>query len=396
MRLAPALVLVSLGLAAAACGDAEPSGSNARWEWNLPAGFPEPRVPADNPMTPAKVELGRRLFYDVRLSGNMTQSCSSCHDPARAFTNGLAVPIGSTGESMRRNAMTLTNVAWNSVQTWANPDLHELEQQVLVPMLGGGPVELGLAGREDELLDRLRAEPIYRDLFPRAFPDEATPFTVVNVARAIASFERTIISTSSPYDRFKAGDENALSPRAKRGFELFTSERLECHHCHGGFNLTDSYEHMGMEEGGFRHYFNIGLYNIDGVGGVPASDIGLAEMTARPGDVGRYRAPTLRNIAVTAPYMHDGSIATLGEVIDVYARGGRLIADGPNKGDGATSPLKNALVSGFPLRAEEREELLLFLESLTDETLLSNPALADPWVPSDGRQAAAVDRPPAR
>jgi cytochrome c peroxidase len=328
-------------------------------------------------MSTSKVELGRHLFYDTRLSGNQTQSCASCHVQAHAFAGANAVELGSTGTPGRRNAMSLANVAWNSVQTWANPELVELEQQALVPMFGDSPVELGLAGMEQALIDRVNAEPAYGPLFQAAFPGE--PVSIDLIAKAIASFDRSIVSDRAPYDRFAGGDDSALSDSAKRGMDAFFGERLECHHCHSGFNLTVSYRSMDSAPEGFVHYFNNGLYNLDGAGGYPASDRGIMDLSGDPRDLGRYRPPTLRNIAITGPYMHDGSVATLDDVITSYSRGGRLLADGPNAGDGATSPIKNVLVSGFSLSDEERADLIAFLDSLTDDDLTTDPALADPW-----------------
>lgn len=369
--------VVALALAcAAACGQAPPPGT---WVWNTPASFPVPRVPDRNPMSAAKVELGRHLFYDPRLSGNQTQSCASCHVQAHAFAGPDATERGSTGEPGRRNAMSLANVAWNSVQTWADPDLVELEQQALVPLFGDAPVELGLAGMEQTLLDRIRAEPVYAGLFAAAFPDLADPVAIDPIVQALASFDRAIISDRSPYDRFVAGDDGALSDAAKRGLELFFSEQLECHHCHGGFNLTASYRSMATAPEGFVHYFNNGLYNVDGAGGYPATDRGLLDLSGDARDMGKFRAPTLRNVLVTAPYMHDGSVATLDDVLTMYARGGRLVADGPNAGDGAASPIKNVLINGFALDAGQRADLAAFLDSLTDQALLTDPALSSPW-----------------
>jgi cytochrome c peroxidase len=349
------------------------------WDWGLPPGIPAPRVPADNAMSAAKVELGRRLFYDVRLSGNQTQSCGSCHLQELAFTDGMAVSTGSTGDVTARGSMSLANVAYNPVQTWANPALVSLEDQALVPMFGEHPVELGLANMEDELVARLRAEPLYPDLFAEAFPGEADPISVPNTVRAIAAFERTLLSFDSPYDRyFYRGDRAALSEAALRGLDLFNSERLECFHCHGGFNFTD-----GVMHGGTRipeiQFHNTGLYNIDGRGGYPPENRGLYEHTGDARDMGRFRAPTLRNITRTAPYMHDGSVADLDAVLDHYAAGGRTIEDGPYAGVGSESPLKNIFLHGFTLSPDERADVMALLASLTDETFLTDPRFSDPW-----------------
>ena len=368
-RLWPIIVLLL-------AGGCDLSGGGT-YDWDLPPGFPEPQVPADNPMSEQKVELGRHLFYDPRLSGNETQSCASCHAQGLAFTDGLGVSAGSTGEMTPRGSMSLTNVAYNSRQTWANPILVHLEDQALTPMFGEDPVELGT--NEEDMLARLAADPAYPEMFADAFPGEAEPITTGNVVRAIASFERTMISGDSAFARYTyQGDDEAMSESARRGLELFFSERLECFHCHGGFNFTDGVTHSGTiePEVGFH---NTGLYNIDGRGGYPEPNRGLYEHTGDRRDMGLFRAPTLRNIEVTAPYMHDGSIATLDEVLDHYAAGGRTIEDGPNAGVGSESPLKNLFIHGFELSEQERADVLALLRSLTDETFLNDPRFADPF-----------------
>jgi cytochrome c peroxidase len=368
------LVLLGSLASLVACAADEPAPT---WTWRLPGDLPAPRVPADNPMSADKVELGRHLFYDTRLSADGSQSCASCHAQARAFTDGLVVPLGITGEAGRHNAMSLVNVAYNSSSTWANNVAH-LEDQAKAPMFGTAPIELGLSGHEDELLARLADEPVYADLFPRAFAADAAPITIGNVTRAIASFERTICSGGSPFDRFVAGDTTALDARAQRGLALFESDRLGCTHCHGGFNLASSYDHAEMPAPQVQ-FFNTGLYNVDGAGAYPAADRGLVEVTGDPAHVGRFRAPTLRNIALTAPYFHDGSAATLADVIATYARGGRLVASGPNAGDGAQSPLKSAFITGFTLTPDEQADLIAFLEALTDHDVIERADLASPW-----------------
>lgn len=369
----------SLGVAAlaglvfvAACG------GEAAWEWGLPEGVPAPRVPVDNPMSAAKVELGRALFYDERLSVNSTTSCATCHVQSQAFADGLAFSTGATGELTARSSMALVNVAYNPVHTWANPALTSLEDQALVPMFSEHPVELGLTNHDAEALARFAADADLRALFADAFPDEADPITVPNVVRAIAAFERTLLSFDAPYDRYVYGrDDTAVSASVLRGRDLFNSERLECFHCHGGFNFTDGVMHGGTVIPEVQ-FHNTGLYNVDGRGGYPASNRGLLEHTGNPRDMGKFRAPTLRNIELTAPYMHDGSIATLDEVLDHYAAGGRTIETGPNAGVGAESPLKSVFLHGFTLTADEREDVLAFLRSLTDPSFVARPTLSDP------------------
>ncbi|MCA9574955.1 MAG: di-heme enzyme [Sandaracinaceae bacterium] len=354
-------------------------GSEHGYTLDLPRGFPEPRIPEDNPLTEAKVELGRFLFYDVRLSENQTQSCGSCHAQSRAFTDGRATALGSTGDHTARGAMALANTGYAATLNWANSAVVTLEQQARIPLFGEDPVELGLSGQEALLLSRLAADADYPSMFADAFPADADPISVQNVLRAIASFERTLISGESPYDRFVAGDEGALSDSERRGMELFFSEQVECFHCHGGFNLSGSVDHAGnfFDQSLFA---NNGLYNVDGIGGYPATNTGLFELTGDRLDMGRFKPPTLRNIALTAPYMHDGSLATLEDVIDHYARGGTLTPDGPNAGDGRLSPLKSGFIAGFVLTEQERADLLAFLNALTDEAFVTDPRFSNPFL----------------
>ena len=349
------------------------------YRWPLADRMPLPEVPQDNPMSAAKVELGRRLFYDRRLSVNQTTACATCHIQALAFTDGRPRSVGATGETHPRGSMTLVNTAYASRLTWANPLLDRLEDQALTPMFGDNPIEMGMAGREEILVDVLRNDEVYAEFLPQVFPGDADPFSVLNAVRAIAAFVRSIVSFDSPYDRYLAGDDKALGAAEVRGMDLFFSERLECFHCHGGFNFTDSTTHADdrVDRVGFH---NNGLYNIDTNGAYPAENTGLYDMTGERRDMGRFKAPTLRNIAVTAPYMHDGSIATLDEVIAHYERGGRLIEEGTYAGDGRRSPFKSEFVVGFELTDTERADLLAFLHALTDTTLLEEPRFADPFV----------------
>jgi len=379
---APRAALLA-ALVLAGCGSdpvpPSPPANTETWDWGLPPGYPKPKVPADNPMTVAKVELGRRLFYDTRLSGNGTQSCASCHAQEKAFTDGLANAVGSTGQAHPRGSMAIVNVAYLSSLTWGNPILGSLEEQALLPMFGENPVELGLAGKEAELLARLSDFPQYHDMFADAFPGDAEPIILDNIVKAIAAFERSVVSYRSPYDRYTyEGDPSALSEAALRGKELFFSERLECFHCHGGFNFSDSVTHAGST---FTEtmFHNTGLYNLGGTGAYPEGNAGIYEITHLASDMGRFRAPTLRNIALTAPYMHDGSIATLSEVLDHYAAGGRTIEAGPHAGVGSENPFKSELINGFTLTEAEKADVIAFLEALTDEALLGDARFSDPW-----------------
>ncbi len=323
---------------------------------DLPKGFPKPRIPADNPPTAEKVELGRYLFYDTRLSVNGKSSCATCHKQELAFTDGLPRAVGATGEKHPRGAMSLVNVAYSAVLTWSNPGVASLEQQAVIPMFGENPLELGLRAG-DGFVPMLRSDAKYRGLFEHAFPGDRDPFTIVNVTKAIASFERSIVSARSPYDRYHyGGDDSAVSDSAKRGEILFFSQQLSCFRCHGGFNFSGN----TVSE---RHAASEPEFHNNGVYGAP----GLFEFTKDPKDAGKFKAPTLRNIAVTAPYMHDGSIATLDGVISHYASAGH------------NSSNRDPLIAGFTLSAQERIDLLEFLKSLTDEAVLHDHRFANPW-----------------
>lgn len=382
---------------------------------DLPRGFPAPNVPADNPLTWEKVELGRLLFYDTRLSGNQTYACATCHQQALAFTDGRPQAIGSTGESHPRGAMSLANVAYAGTLAWNNPSLFSLEAQALIPMFGERPIELGLTGKEQQLFARLKADPRYRRMFAEAFPDLPDPISLDTITKAIASFERTLISGNSPYDRYALGiDDDAISASAKRGESLFFDSDFssgvfrECSHCHGGFNFTASVDHAGTIAE--RPMHNNALYNLrcadfglpdldlpqcdttppatqcqgtgpQAMGCYPPDNTGAFSITGNTADMGKFKAPTLRNIAVTGPYMHDGSIATLDAVLDHYSAGGRTITEGPYAGVGAESPARGQFIIHFELTDKQRADLLAFLEALTDEDFLTNPRFADPFQP---------------
>lgn len=292
-------------------------------------------------MSTEKVALGRRLFHDVRLSGNGTQACASCHQQSRAFTDGRSHALGSTGESHPRSAMSLANAAYAASLTWIDAGHRSLEDQMLVPLLGETPREMNLGGHEHEIAARLGVDPLYSKLFSDAFPGEREPVNLGNIRKAIASFVRTILSGDSPYDRLVwKDDRGALSEPARRGMALFFSEQLSCSKCHAGFTFSGPAAWTGGPKP--KPTFH---------------DNGLA---------GRFRAPTLRNVAVTAPYMHDGRFTTLEEVVDHYAKGG------------TASTGRSPLVRGFSITEAEKRDLVEFLKSLTDEGLLRNPEFSNP------------------
>ena len=363
-------ICLSIGLSRVMAMDGN-SAVATEYDWNLPQWTPKPVVPEDNPMNAAKVELGKHLFYEPSLSITGDYSCATCHKQSLAFTDGRKVAIGAKDDLHPRNSMSLTNIAYNPVLTWANPLMTRLESQALIPIFGEHPIEMGMVGKEQEIIERLQNDPEYSRMFADAFP-EANPININNLTKALASFQRTLLSFNSPYDRYRyKGNSHAISASAKRGEKLFHSERLECFHCHGGINFSDSviHERLAFTEIAFH---NTGLYNIDGEGSYPPQNTGVHEISQKPEDMGRFKAPTLRNIALTAPYMHDGSIATLESVIEHYQAGGRAVTKGNN-------PNKSGFIKGFQLSQSEKQDLLAFLRSLTDEEFIRNPAFSNPF-----------------
>lgn len=329
------------------------------WDWQLPRGVPRPAVPADNPMTTAKVELGRHLFYDKRMSVNGTGGCASCHMQEIAFADGHARPESVVGDIHPRGSLSLVNVAYAPSLDWAHSGAASLEEQALTPLLAIDPIiELGLLDHEQEFFDMLRGDATYQRLFPQAFPGEAV--SIKNVTKALAAFERSIVSMRSPYDRYKFGGEAAaISASAKRGEALFTS--TGCAQCHGGFNFGAVRVEGEPENVGSAIFFNTGLT-------YEAPNRGLYENTGRFDDFGRFRAPTLRNIAITDPYMHDGSMATLYEVIDHYASGG-----------GFNQANRTPMLKPFSVTDAEKDDLVEFLKTLTDQELLRDARWSNPW-----------------
>jgi cytochrome c peroxidase len=269
------------------------------WRWSIPPSVNAPTAPADNPMSLAKVELGRRLFYDADLSLDGTMSCASCHEQKHAFTDGNRTHPGVSGDAGRRNVPGLANVAWLPVLTWANPKLQTLEDQIAVPIFGDHPIEMGMKGREADIPLRLGKDVCYRKMFQKAFPDSGGAIEMRRIYQAIAAFERTFISFDTPYDRYLAGDKEAIEPWAKRGETIF---RERCAVCHAGVNFTD------------------GRFHSVSILAQGADDQGLAEETGLISDQGKFRTPSLRNVPLTAPYLHDGSVRTMAEAIARHDR----------------------------------------------------------------------------
>lgn len=302
----------------------------------IPAGFPIPDIPADNALTLPRVTLGKRLFYDPVLSADSTRSCASCHAQHLAFSDSTAVSLGIEQRPGTRNTPTLANVAYQK-KLLREGGIPTLEMQILVPIQEHNEFDFNIV----LVAARLKQMPQYVKLAQMAYGREPDAFVIT---RSIAAFERTLLSGNAPFDQYTfQGKSNALSAAEIRGLELFESERLNCSKCHEGFLFSN------------QDFTNNGLYEV-------YPDSGRLRLTGLESDRGVFKVPSLRNIALTAPYMHDGSINTLEAVIDHYQTGGK------------SHPNKSPLLQPFALTAGERADLLAFLGSLTDIQFIENPA----------------------
>lgn len=295
---------------------------------------PFPPMPGGAPLA-SRAELGRLLFFDPVLSQGRDLACASCHAPARAFTDGRRTARGAAGRALPRNTPTLYNVGYKQRLFW-DRRAASLEAQALGPLLSAD--EMG--ADPEALARRLARIPEYRRRFARAFPDEPAPVSAANVARALAAFERTLVSRRSRYDRYVAGDREALSDAERRGLTLFHSLNTRCFECH--------------RPPTFQAPLAMGV-------GVPSEDDGVGGHTGVDAQRGLFAVPTLRNVARTAPYMHDGSLATLEEVVDFYRQGGgRALGVEPSRVHEHVRP--------FDIRDDEARDLVAFLRALTDES----------------------------
>ncbi len=321
------------------------------------------------------IETGRRLFFDTRLSYNNTKSCGSCHDPKFAFTDGYRRSITANGDHVKHNAPSLVNIAFQNYFDWANPGVTTLEKQHERPLFNEHPAELGAKGNETLILKRIRADTVYENLFTKTFPGIKEPISFPAIISSIAAFVQTLHSSNSPYDKFIKGDTAAMSLSAKAGMGLFFSTRLNCSSCHTAplFTLATITKNKDSI------YLNTGLYNVLNKNKYPEDDNGLETFTNNPADNGKFKIPSLRNVLLTAPYMHDGSINTLEEVIDMYANGGRLIRSGPFAGDGKNNNLKDKRIKGFVLLPAEKKQLIDFLFALSDSSVPTNPVFQNPF-----------------
>jgi cytochrome c peroxidase len=292
---------------------------------------PNTYVPGDNPLTAQKVELGRILFFDKRLSKNNTIACASCHLAEKGFTDGMPVSTGINGLKGGRSAPASINRVYSQAQFW-DGRAATLEDQSIGPFIN--PVEHGFASH-DEMVAKMKQIPGYRKAFQEVFGRD---IQIQDVGRAIASFQRTILSGNSPADRFDLGlDERAISEAAQHGLILFR-EKARCTKCHSGFNFTD------------EKFHNIGIgWDTNTV------DLGRYMETNNPEEIGAFKTPTLREIARTAPYMHDGRFKKLEEVVDFYNKGG------------VKNPHQDNLIIPLELTEQEKHDLVEFLRTLNGE-----------------------------
>ncbi len=304
-----------------------------------PLGLPPLPVPDENPLTVETVALGKKLYFDPRLSSDNTVSCSSCHSPENGFSDNRRTALGVRQQTGARNAPTVLNAAYSPRQFW-DGRAASLEDQAAGPI--ANPIEMNLP--HDECVQRLNADPEYKALFARAFGDGA--ITIRHVQKAIAAYERTVITGNSPFDRYQyGGDKSAMSEAAVRGLAIFMDvDKGNCASCH-----TVGPKHALFTDGQF-HNLGTGM-SPEG----ELTDLGRYEQTKQEADKGAFKTPSLRNVAQTAPYMHDGKLKTLREVVDFYA------------GGGSSNPHLDKQIRPLALTGREREDLVAFLESLTGE-----------------------------
>ncbi|MCK9409867.1 MAG: cytochrome c peroxidase [Bacteriovoracaceae bacterium] len=328
------ILLLSVLFLMAGCGENHTSQSG-KYSLTLPLGLDSTAqyIPADNPMTAAKIELGRKLFFDARLSLDGTVSCATCHNPSLGFSDGRARAMGIYGQEFKRSAPTLINRLFSKDQFW-DGRVKSLEEQAPQPIQN----ELEMRNTPENVERTLKASGEYQEDFQQVF---GTDVSMDGIAKAIAAFERTLVSGNSPYDKFKAGETTALTESARRGLTLFESDRVNCVKCHTGFNFTDEKFHnngTGQDQ--------------------PQPDLGRFEQTKNDSDRGVFKTPTLRDMSRTAPYMHDGSLRTLMDVINFYNKGGI-----PNQH-------LSKHMRPLNLTEEQRTDLVAFLRALSGTNTL--------------------------
>ena len=332
--------VVFLGLVSVACENKETAAFKPEIQ-PLPAGLSRYKamdIPGDNQMTPEKVALGRQLFFDKRLSFDGSRSCYSCHVCEKGLTDGLPKAIGAGNKQLTRSSPTLWNIGYHEMFYWDGRS-PSLEKQAMAAWTGGN---MGAKDHEDEIVGKINALQGYHDQFHKVFGGDATK---ENIMQAISAYERTIISGDTAWDKWQAGDQSAASEAAKRGWEVF--KEAKCNNCHDGVLLTD------------QQFHNVGV-GMD----APEPDAGRGKISNKPEETGAFKTPTLRDVAKSAPYFHDGSVATLEEAVDFMLGGGK-----PNQ------YLDKKNLEKRTITADQRRDLLEFLKSLNVDCKLSEPPL---------------------
>ncbi len=322
-------------LAVAGCEKDEPTTPGHNWTYNptpyelkVPAFFPILDLPADNPQTVEGVKLGRMLYYDPALHADSTHACASCHVQANSFSSDAAV-------------LPHLNLGWSSAFLWNGKVQGTLEDIMLFEAKDFFKTDL----------DRLRRHPEYPRLFYEAFGQDTITYELA--AKALSQFQRTMVSSNSKYDRVLDQSSGVfLTDEELNGYDIFFTEKGDCFHCHGGILFTDNQFHNNALDA--------------------SPEAGLSEITGQPLDAGKFKTPTLRNIALTGPYMHDGRYATLEDVIDFYS-------EGLQSSETVDPLMKSVHLGGKHLTAQEKSDLIAFLKTLTDTTYTANPALASPF-----------------
>jgi cytochrome c peroxidase len=347
------LIFLGFALLLSACSTDETSMPDpVLIQPELPAHFPPFPPSSDNPLTEEGVELGRRLFFDPRLSSNNKVSCATCHAPEKAFTDGIALSAaGVSGTVLHRHSPTLVNSAWITNGLFWDGGSTNLESQAFAPLAAHDEMDQNLF----ELLEELKADPLYVQAFRRAFADTIRSAYIV---RALAQFQRTLISTKSKYDGYVAGSVVNFSADEKAGLQLFSQF---CNSCHTAPLFTDNLYHNNGLDADFSNEAHERVF------------MGRFRISFNPADLGKFKTPTLRNIAITGPYMHDGRFSTLEQVLDHYSNN---VKHSPTLD---TSLMKKNGSAGIPLSIQEKNQLLAFLKTLTDSSLLRNPSFLNPF-----------------
>jgi len=321
-------IVLALLIGVSSCNKEKTDAGNEVITLQVPKGFPYPNIPAENQPTRYRVELGKKLFFDPILSRDSTIACGTCHLPEKYFADGLPLSKGIENRIAKRNAPSLLNIAYQSVMFW-DGGVPTIEQQVLAPIENHNEMDFNV----NKVVQRLQANADYPALFKQAYNAEPSVYTLT---RAIACYERTLYTGKSKYDEYQYyNNPTALNASELNGMNIFFGERGECFHCHSEYTFTDN------------TFKNNGLY-------LNYPDSGRAIITQNINDIGKFKVPSLRNVAMTAPYMHDGSLSTLQDVVEHYNSGGQA------------HPNKSGLLKPMNLSAEEKTDLVNFLKALTD------------------------------